>query len=212
MIPFAPEGRIFIIGTAWMSVLTLVFGYTLAGVVLLLVAIALLLLFRKMRNRITPEEEGFLSPADGTIESITMVDDPVSGALAHCICIRQRWLGEGSLHVPAEGRLEKRHEGTTAQVEGERTLPDDCMMLFFSSLKNDRFTLSIDRKGGPRFLRLDAATGSQYQRGQRLGFVGFHNRICLYLPVSEALLVHEGDRIDAGVTRLARPALSSAAC
>jgi phosphatidylserine decarboxylase len=70
MFPVAPEGRIFVIGTAWLAVITLLFGYTQAGALLVFVAIALMLLFRDFVRRIPPQALGILAPTDGTVQSL----------------------------------------------------------------------------------------------------------------------------------------------
>lgn len=203
MFPIAPEGRIFVLGTAWVTVLTLLFGYTLAGMVLLSVAMLLLLLFRKWVARVPAGAAGILAPADGWIESIAEESDPVTGAPAWAVCIRQRWFGEGHVLAPADGIVEQRLGAAAAS--GEPADPRWVGNLGLRFAFDDRrgYVLMVEGQGWPRFLRIPAATGTRHVRGGRLGFAGFGTRIRLWLPRDLVPRGVEGDRVLAGVTVLA---------
>jgi len=112
MFPMAPEGRIFVIGTAWMAVLTILFGYTPAGAFLVSLAFALVLVFRRFSPRPSPKINGLVAPVDAVVESISSDADPFSGAPAQRITLRQNRLGEFHLFSPVAAKVEQRRAPT----------------------------------------------------------------------------------------------------
>lgn len=206
MFPIAPEGRIFVLGTAWVTVLTLLFGYTLAGMVLLSLAMVLLLLFRRWVARVPAAEEGVLAPADGWIESIAEGSDPVTGVPAWEIRIRQRWFGEGHVVAPADGILEQRLGAATASGEPADPPWVGNLGLRFTMDERRGYVVMVEGRGWPRFLRIPAVTGTRHARGGRLGFAGFGTGIRVWLPRDFFLYRAEGDRVLAGISVLAADA------
>jgi phosphatidylserine decarboxylase len=203
MFPIAPEGRIFVLGSAWVTVLTLLFGYTLAGIVLLSASMVLLLLFRRWTARVPPTEAGILAPVDGSVESIAEELDPLTGVPAWVVCIRQRWFGEGHVLAPADGVLEKRLGAAAAADERVDSRWVGNLEFRFASDDRCSYALMVDVRGWPRFVRMPLITGSRHPRAGRLGFVGFATRVRLWLPRDVVLRCAEGDRVLAGVSVLA---------
>ncbi len=202
MFPVAPEGRIFVIGTAWLAVLTLLFGYTEAGALLVFLAIALMLLFRDFVRRIPPQALGILAPADGSVQSLDEATDPFTGKPAWRIVIRQRALGEYNLNAPQEATLMRR---VWPGKESEEK-PDPQLLgqlgLAFETDEGHAFSLSLDLRHWPRFVRIPVITGNRIGRGKRLGFAGFGGSVTLWLPINARVSVRPGQVVLAGADLL----------
>ncbi len=202
MFPIAPEGRIFVIGTAWLAVITLLFGYTQMGALLVFVAIALLLLFRDFVRRIPTQALGILAPTDGTIQSLEQSTDPFTGKPAWRIVFRQRMLGEYNLNVPQEATLMRRvWPGKESDDKPDPQLAGQ-LGLFFETDEGHSFTLSVDLRRWPRFIRIPVITGNRVGRGKRLGFAGFGGDVTLWLPITAQVSARPGQRVLAGMDLL----------
>lgn len=198
MFPIAPEGRLFVIGTAWLAVITLLFGYTEMGAFLVTLAIALLLLFRDFGRRLPPKALGVVSPADGVVQSVEEATDPFSGDPCWRIVIRQRALGEYSLYAPQEATVTQRYwpgketdEKPDPQLEGR-------LAFAFETDEDQTFSLALDLRRWPRFIRVGAITGSRFGRGKRLGLAGFGLDVVLWVPASTHVSMRPGQRVLGG--------------
>jgi phosphatidylserine decarboxylase len=200
--PLAPEGRIFVIGTAWMAVITLLLGYTGPGAALVALAIALMLVFRAFARQIPAAALGLVAPVDGVVVSVDEAVDPFTRRPAHRVTIRQRGLGEYNLHSPQEGRIVKRvwpgkqtDEPLDPQLAGR-------LGLAFETDESQTFTLAYDLGRWPRFVRIGAITGNRIGRGKRLGFAGFGHTVTLWVPRQAGISARAGQRVRAGVDLL----------
>ena len=199
MFPLAPEGRIFVIATAWMAVITLLLGYTAAGAALVSLSIVLMLLFRDFARQMPAAALGLVAPADGVVTSVDEALDPFTRQPAHRVTIRQRGLGEYNLHSPQEGRVVQRawpgketEEAPDPQLSGQ-------LGLAFETDEGQAFTLAYDLGRRPRFVRIGAITGNRVGRGKRLGFAGFGHVVTLWVPQQASISAQAGQRVRAGV-------------
>lgn len=199
MFPVAPEGRIFVVGTAWLAVITLLFGYTEMGALLVFVAIALLLLFRDFVRSIPTQALAILAPADGRILSVDEGTDPFTGEPAWRIVIRQRILGEYNLNAPQEATLVRRVWPGKESDEKPDPQLNGRLGLAFETDEGQAFTLAIDLRRWPRFIRMRVITGNRVGRGKRLGFAGFGGEVTLWLPIGAQVSARPGHRVLAGV-------------
>lgn len=202
MFPIAPEGRLFVVGTAWLAVLTLLVGYTAAGIVLVCFAIVLLLLFRNFAPRVPGKALGVLAPVDGVVQTVDEAPDPFTGGQAHRIVIRQRALGEYNVHAPQEATVIRQcapgrglDEAADPQLAGRFTLA-------FATDEGLPLSLAVDRRRRPGFVRIGAANGSRIGRGKRLGFAGFGVDAILWLPIGARVSVRPGQAVKAGADLL----------
>jgi phosphatidylserine decarboxylase len=198
MFPIAPEGRLFVIGTAWLAVLTLLFGYTEMGAFLVTLAIAFLLLFRDFMRRLPPKALGVVAPADGVVQSVEEGRDPFTGQPAWRIVIRQRALGEYNLHAPQEATVSQRSwpgKGTDEKPDPQLSRH---LALAFETDEEQTFSLALDLRRWPRFVRVGAITGNRFGRGKRLGFAGFGLDVILWLPAGTHISARPGQRVLAG--------------
>jgi phosphatidylserine decarboxylase len=202
MFPVAPEGRLFVVGTAWLAVITLLFGYTGAGVLLVLLAFALILLFRDLVRRVPAKALGVVAPADGTVQSVDEARDPFTGKPAWRIVIRQRPLGEYNLNVPQEATLVNRvWPGKETDVEPDPQLAGR-LGLAFRTDEGHAFSLALDLRRWPRFVRVAAITGNRIGRCKRLGFAGFGGEVILWLPIKSHVSARPGQRVLGGTDLL----------
>ncbi len=202
MFPVAPEGRLFVIGTAWLAVITLLFGYTEMGFFLVTLAIAFLLLFRDFVRRLPPTALGLVAPADGVVQSVEEARDPFSGRPAWRIVIRQRALGEYNLHAPQEATVTQRHwPGKGTDEEPDPQIAGHLAFAFETDEK-ETFSLALDLRRWPRFIRVGAITGNRFGRGKRLGLAGFGLDVILWVPEKARLAARPGQRVLAGTDLL----------
>ncbi|AHE97508.1 phosphatidylserine decarboxylase [Thioalkalivibrio paradoxus] len=203
MFPIAPEGRLFVVGTAWLAVITLLFGYTEPGAFLVTLAVALLLVFRDFVRRDPPANAlGLLAPVDGVVQSLDQGTDPFTGKPAQRIVIRQRALGEYHLHAPQEAKLLRR--AWPGRDTGDPVDPqlNGQLGFAFETDEGQGFSLAFDLRRWPRFVRVGAVTGSRIGRGKRLGFAGFGSTVTLWVPAKSALTARPGQRVFAGMDRI----------
>jgi len=198
MFPLAPEGRLFVIGTAWMAVITLLLGYTLPGAILVSLAIALMLVFRDFARTMPPAALGLVAPADGVVTAVEAAVDPFTLQPAHRLTIRQHTFGEFNLHAPQEGRIVKRV--WTEKQAGNSPNPQlsGQLGLAFETDEGQAFTLAYALGTGPRFVRIAAITGNRVGRGKRLGFAGFGHVVTLWVPQQARISARAGQRVRAG--------------
>lgn len=198
MFPVAPEGRLFVVGTAWLAVITLLFSYTAAGLLLVTLAFALMLLFRDLVRRVPVDALGVVAPADGTVQSVDEARDPFTGKPAWRIVIRQRPLGEYNLNVPQEATLVRRVWPGKETVEAPDPQLDGRLGLAFETDEGHAFSLALDLRRWPRFVRVSAITGNRIGRGKRLGFAGFGGEVILWLPIKSHVSARPGQRVLGG--------------
>jgi phosphatidylserine decarboxylase len=198
MFPVAPEGRLFVVGTAWLAVITLLFSYTAAGLLLVTLAFALMLLFRDLVRRVPADALGVVAPADGTVQSVDEARDPFTGKPAWRIVIRQRPLGEYNLNVPQEATLVRRVWPGKETAEAPDPQLDGRLGLAFETDEGHAFSLALDLRRWPRFVRVSAITGNRIGRGKRLGFAGFGGEVILWLPIKSHVSSRPGQRVLGG--------------
>ncbi|WP_018949911.1 phosphatidylserine decarboxylase [Thioalkalivibrio sp. ALMg11] len=199
LFPLAPEGRLFVIIAAWMTVITLLVGEAELGLFMVILTVALMGLFRNMRRKVPAPALGVIAPADGTIESITETRDPFTKKPAVCIRLRQRRLGEYNVHAPQEAEIRERvwpgketDEAPDDQLEGRLAY----------ALETDggtRLTLALSVDHWPRMVRMQAnVPGNRLGRGKRMGFAGFGGTFEVWLPAGAQVMVEPGQRVLAG--------------
>lgn len=199
MFPLAPEGRVFVIVTAWMAVITLLLGHTGPGAVLVALAVVLMLVFRDFARQMPASALGLLAPADGVVASVEEAMDPFTHRPGYRVTIRQRGLGEYNLHSPQEGRIVKRvwpgketDEPLDPQLAGQ-------LAFAFETDEGQAFTVAYDLGHWPRFVRIGAITGNRIGRGKRLGFAGFGHTVTLWVTRQASISAQAGQRVRAGV-------------
>ncbi len=165
----------------------------------------LLQFFRDPDRKPQGGAETIVSPADGTVLSVTEAPEAPAGA-------RRRlsiFMSVFNCHVnraPADGRL-----SDYAYVRGRKA----AAFAEKASIENEqnRITLSTER-GSLTFKQIAGAlarrivfyprVGDEVRRGERIGLIKFGSRVDLFLPDDADVLVERGQKLKAGQSAIAR--------
>jgi phosphatidylserine decarboxylase len=202
----AREGYPFILGSAFATAIVAVLG--LYGLVLLCLAVTLFIsFFFRDPERIIPDEKGaVVSPADGKVIDVSVVQE--SDFAAERMLKISIFMSIFNVHV---NRIPD--NGTVADViyyPGR----------FFSanldkaSIDNERNAVSLDIGSGRKLMVVQVAgliarriickvrKGDRLSRGERFGMICFGSRLDVYLPPDTAPAVSVGDKVLAGTSVL----------
>ena len=204
----AREGYPLILTSGALAVLALAWGWTLIGMVLALVTLALAGFFRDPERIIPAAENLVLSPADGKVVSIApgSADGPVKGAATR-ISIFLSPLDVHINRMPVAGRI--------AEVNYKR---GNFMAAYkaAASERNEQNALKIINGAGhsvgvvqiagvlARRIVCRVRQGDSLARGERFGLIMFGSRTDTYLPMGCSVDVVEGQRVKGGETILGR--------
>ena len=145
-------------------------------------------------------QQGIVSPADGTIMDIQVLDDPDIGRAQRISLFMSLW----NVHInrfPLEGTITKMHH-----------LPGGHLPAFMrDSLGNEQLSYLMDTPQGKIKIIQIAGTfarrivpyvtvGQKVEKGEKIGIVRFGSRVDLYLPIGISLQVTLGKRFRAGET------------
>jgi phosphatidylserine decarboxylase len=188
-------------------------GALAAEAVLFLVFLWMLAFFRDPPRRIRQDESALLSPADGKVTDIAVVDDSGLGERALRIGI---FLSIFSVHLnrtPCSVRIERisyrkgRYKNAMSPESSRVNESNDILM---TRLTEPRDRLLVRQVSGAiaRHIVCGAKEKDEYRQGDRFGMIKFGSRTELYLPASEDgkydIAVKIGDPVRAGLTPLVR--------
>jgi len=180
--------------------------------VLLLVLIWMLSFFRDPERQIPAGDNLILSPADGTISDVEVVDEStVIDGPATRIGI---FLSIFNVHInrtPCDVKIEKI---TYKKGSFINAMDSNCGKLNESNniamvrLKEPKEKMLVRQISGAiaRHIVCDAEQGQEFAGGAIFGMIKFGSRTELYLPAqsSAKILVKKGDKVRAGITILAK--------
>lgn len=215
-IPIAREGMPFVLVCVLLALAAVYWarsgGWGLraaAPAALGIAALFVLCFFRDPERTIPPGEDIVVSPADGKVMSVELVEDESEDFMGGTATRVTIFLSVFNVHVqraPVGGRV-----GHYAYRPG-RFLPawrDDA------SHANERASLGIATGAGPVLVRQIAGTvarrivtypreGDRVAKGDRLGLIRFGSRVDLFLPPEWPVAVAPGDVVRGGETVVAR--------
>lgn len=201
------DGYFYGLGLLTVAVLVYVFTATWAWAVPPLLLAAFFLWFFRDPDRVIPEGEGVVvSPADGLVTEVALIDTPAGP--------RQRisiFLSVFDVHVnraPISGVL--------SEVQYQKGLYLNAMNPE-SAVKNEQKSVTIRGKNAEITFKLIAGLlarrivlplqeGDSVERGQRVGLIKFGSRCDVILPGSAAIAVKKGQRVRGGSSILAQTA------
>jgi phosphatidylserine decarboxylase len=181
-------------------------------IILGLVLIWMLSFFRDPKRTIPQGNNLILSPADGTITEVQVVDDQeFMGGPATRIGI---FLSIFNVHLnraPCRVRIEKidYHKGSFINAMdpncGKVNESNDLGMVKLDEPKEKLFVRQISGAIARRIV-CDAEKGQEFSGGEIFGMIKFGSRTELYLPAQSnaKILVKKGDKVKAGLTILAK--------
>lgn len=200
--PIAREGYPLIIGCAFVTAIVAVMGlYTLA-LFLLAVTSFVCFFFRDPERVIPEEEEAVVSPADGKVLAVGVVEE--NEFAAEKMLKVSIFMSVFNVHVnrmPDSGRVTD-----VVYYPGK----------FFSanldkaSRNNERNAVSVEISGGRKLIVVQVAgliarriickirKGDLLRRGERFGLICFGSRLDVYLPADTVPAVSAGDKVLAG--------------
>jgi phosphatidylserine decarboxylase len=203
----AREGWPFVGLTVGLALVATWLDWTVAAVLLWLVAVFVVQFFRDPA-RTPPVGEGLItSPADGRIVVVGKAIDPITGQDSLKISVFMNVFNVHSNRAPIQGR-----------VMDVQYFPG----AFFNaaidkaSEQNERSAMVIEDPQGRRLTCIQIAglvarrilcyvkPGDSLLRGARYGFIRFGSRVDVYCPPGTQALVSVGDKVYAHSTALAR--------
>jgi phosphatidylserine decarboxylase len=188
-------------------------GALAAEAVLFAVLVWTLAFFRDPPRRVPLDEKVLLSPADGKVTDITVVDDSGLGGRALRIGI---FLSIFSVHLnrtPCSVRIERisyrkgRYKNAMSPESGRVNESNDILM---TRLAEPRDRLLVRQVSGAiaRHIVCGAREKDEYRQGDRFGMIKFGSRTELYLPAPEDgkydIAVKIGDPVRAGQSPLVK--------
>ena len=205
-IPIARDGVPFIAISAGISAYFFALGFQIPALAFLFVTCFIIFFFRDP-ERVVPQEEGaVLSPADGKVVSVKIVDD--NGTDFEQMLKISVFMSVFNVHVnriPFDGTVTKvsYHPGRFLSANMDK-----------ASEENERNTVYLDMGDGRAMAVVQVAgliarrivcrvqEGDQVGRGSRFGLIRFGSRLDVYLPAQTIPAVSVGEKVLAGVSRL----------
>ena len=186
-------------GVPYLLLVAAVIGFSLKYLDVIFVAAAVLLfillvlVFRDPRRVIPASPLGVVSPVDGRIIKVDLVDKGVLQGEAHRIQIRINSLGTYTARAPVEGKISDLRSVAGDQVVDYRTNAlwiktdeDDDIVLQFHGYRFGLAPLSFARYG------------ERVGQGQRCAYLRLTRIAELHLPIDSKILVNPGDVVVAG--------------
>lgn len=172
----------------------------------------LLSFFRDPKRDIPQGDNLILSPADGTVADIEVIDE--AGFIESPATRIGIFLSIFNVHinrVPCDVRIEKieYHKGSFLDARdpncGKLNESNDIGM---TRLKAPNEKILVRQISGAIARRIvcDARVGREFSGGQVFGMIKFGSRTEIYLPANSGtkILVNKGDKVKAGLTILAK--------
>ena len=206
-IPVAREGLPFIIPPFLLTALAAALSWWPAAAVLLALTIFLVSFFRDPERRSSAPEDAVLSPADGTILSVSPAPaGEAPPALTQKVVI---FMSVFNCHV--------NRAPIAGVVESYSYSPGKKLAAFSPKASTDNEQNRIEVAQGTRKLAFKQIAGALARRivfrkkpgdtlirGERVGMIRFGSRVDVFLPPAAAVEVARGARVKAGLSVLAR--------
>ena len=199
-LPVARPGLVFIIASGALFLICVLAHWACLAVIFFLLTGFIAWFFRDP-ERPTPPEGFGLSPADGRVIKVEMVDyNPYTRGPAKKVSIFMNVLNVHVNRIPVDGRLVEQAYFPGAFVNASFDK---------ASENNERNALVLDTaEGRLAFVQIAGLIarrivswveeGQELRRGQRFGMIRFGSRVDLYLPVEAEVMVAIGQKVSAG--------------
>lgn len=192
--PFiAPEGIPLLLLAAVAIPLSWRFLDVIAAVAAALILFVLFLIFRDPRRAVPASPLGVVSPVDGRVVEVDLVDKGVLHGEAHRIRIRIDSFGTYTARAPAEGKVMD-----LRSVAGDKVVDYQTNALWIQTDEGDDVVLQFDG------YRLGLAPhscvrfGERVGQGQRSAYLRLTRYAELHLPIESKILVKSGQLVVAG--------------
>ena len=180
------------------------FGISILSI-LLLVTFLLIIHFFRDPDRIIPNTEGFISPGDGKVVSVDIVDEQeFTKSKMKRICI---FLSVFDCHIaraPIASNVQetKYYPGEFYFANSSKCIENERLYLHLRTLSNKPESVVMILFAGfiARRIVPFISKGSELALGERIGIIKFGSRIDIYVPESYSTDLQAGDSVVAGET------------
>jgi len=206
-VPFAPEGWLFLIPVLILTAAALLIQWTVAAIVLGLLAIFMINFFRDPHRLGSEHHVDVLSPADGTVVQIKDIPDgAVWPGLTKQVSI---FMSVFDVHVnraPITGKIihYKYNPGKKLAAMVEKSSTDNEQNLIVMQDQRGA-TLAFKQIAGllARRIVFDKKEGDQVGRGERVGMIKFGSRVDIFFPADAVIHVQMREKVKVGLTVIA---------
>jgi phosphatidylserine decarboxylase len=185
--------------------LAAVFEHPLAAGLLFAVTLFLVQFFRDPDRIPEGGSETIVSPADGTVLSVTEPPEAPPGAKRRLSI----FMSVFNCHVnraPAEGRIDDfvHVPGKKLAAFDDKASTDNEQTRVTLSAPQGRLAFKQIAGALARRIVFYPAVGQELARGERIGIIKFGSRVDVFLPDDCELLVGKGQKLKAGMSGIAR--------
>lgn len=211
---FAKEAWPFVLPFVVIAVLLFLFRYPGYGTAALVVGLVVLLFFRIPTRRYAGDAELVVSPADGVITRVDLLEDPQIGPGRYHRIVT--FLSVFNIHVqraPATGEVTVSQYAAGRKVAAFREDAGDVNEKHLTVIRRTNGDLVGMRQIAGLLARRVVCylkKGDRIQRGELMGVIKFGSRVDVLVPESYKVLVQKGDRVRDGLTPLAAPPAAGA--
>jgi len=208
----APEGKIILIPLlllfiAGMVIYTVIPSIGLKWVNLVLVVLTVFsLYFFRDPERIVPNFDGFISPADGKIVNIIDIEDDEIGK-AKQISIFLSIFNVHSQRVPYSGKVISKQYNPgkfMAAFNHKASLDNEQTLVVFEAENGEKYKIKQIAGLIARRILNYMEPDNSVQRGDRLGFIRFGSRVDIIIPEDFQIDVSVGDMVQGNKTIIGR--------
>jgi phosphatidylserine decarboxylase len=206
---FAKEAWPFVLPFVALAVILFVLGYPGYGAAALVVGFVILLFFRNPTRRFGGDVEAILSPGDGVITRVDVIEDPEVGPGRYHRIVT--FLSVFNVHVqraPAAGEVTVSRYAAGRKVAAFREDAGDVNEKHLTVFRRTNGDLVGVRQIAGLLARRVVCylkEGDRVERGQLMGVIKFSSRVDVLVPESYKVLVQKGARVRDGLTPLAAP-------
>ncbi len=207
-VPIAREGYPFIGIAAFLAVTSWAVGWERIAAIFFVLTVFVISFFRDPDRKIVAEDGDVLSPADGRVLNVeTIKKSPYNDTPCQKIVIFMSVFNAHINRIPFSGT-----------VRSIRYAPGRFLMGFSekASLENEQNAVRIEDEKGRALTMVQIAglvarriicyleENAKVRVGERFGLIRFGSRVDVYLPEDAEVLVVPGDRVKAGLNKIAR--------
>jgi len=206
---FAKEAWPFVLPFVVVAAILFLFRHPGYGTAALVVALVILLFFRNPTRRYNGGVEIILSPGDGVITRIDVIEDPEIGPGRYQRIVT--FLSVFNVHVqrvPAAGEVTLSRYAAGRKVAAFREDAGDVNEKHLTVIRRANGDLIGVRQIAGLLARRVVCylkEADRVERGQLMGVIKFGSRVDVLVPESYKVLVKIGDRVRDGLTPFAAP-------
>ncbi len=197
------DGIPFVVVPLVIGVVPVIFGFWLAAIPFIVIAVFMAYFFRDPRRHIPLEPSIIVAPADGLVTEVRLADSNNSESLVSI------FLSPFDVHInraPIEGEIvdisyKKGDFMMATKPESRLRNEQNCL-----TIQGNELTLKCTQIAGILARRIVCwkQRGERVKCGERFGMIKFGSRTDLLMPSSVEIVVHEGMRVRGGETIIGR--------